>query len=249
MSVEKSISDDNFEFACDDLQVHPPGVHLIRRRILMLSIGTLASTFVCGEAAARQKPEHPLNQRQWDQFIKRFGRAARIIVTTKFPDEEVYLQRIASLIEPISVIPRSKIKASNGVGMEWLHEQFPISLAQFDLKPGAVIPPHDHRNFIGVLRVMRGSVRIRSFELVEHGAHQSRDARFYVRATGDELLRPGGMSTLSRCRANIHEVRAGVEGAQIVDAYTYFSEGSASRFMTIEERPVDEGEKIYAAQW
>jgi hypothetical protein len=65
-------------------------------------------------------------------------------------------------------------------------------------KAHAVVP-HGHHNMVSMHMVLTGSVRARHFDRVDE------DARFLtIRETRDEIQSPGGISTISDQRDNVH---------------------------------------------
>ena len=106
--------------------------------------------------------------------------------------------------------------------MGWSYDELPFAVAQYKLAAGAAIPYHDHRDYNGVLRIVEGTASIRSFEIIGADQRPPNGGTFLIRETRRELLGAGQLSTLSRTRDNIHDIRAGNDGVRLVDFFTFF---------------------------
>mmetsp|Transcript_7349 Transcript_7349/g.23950 ORF Transcript_7349/g.23950 Transcript_7349/m.23950 type:complete len:203 (+) Transcript_7349:42-650(+) len=82
------------------------------------------------------------------------------------------------------------------------------SIGLFVLPPHAVIPLHDHPNMTVLSRLVRGSLRVRSFDWVD-GTRS--------RALPEVLLRAPANTALYPSECNVHEFIAGEEGSAILD--------------------------------
>ncbi len=90
---------------------------------------------------------------------------------------------------------------------------------------------------------------MRSFEVVGADARPPKGKSFDIRETHDGLLFPGRASVLSRSRDNIHDVRAGKEGARLLDFFTFFNPAGQSVFLDVQEKPRDPEKRIFEATW
>ena len=82
------------------------------------------------------------------------------------------------------------------------------AIAGFLLKPGAKIPLHDHPNMTVLSRVVRGSLRVTSFDVGADGKAR-RSISLMTSADGPAALFPSVN--------NVHEFQAGAGGAVVLD--------------------------------
>ena len=82
------------------------------------------------------------------------------------------------------------------------------SIAAFVLKPGAKIPLHDHPNMTVLSKVVRGSLRVTSFDVGADGKAR-RSISLMTSADGPAALFPSV--------DNVHEFQAGAGGAVVLD--------------------------------
>ena len=82
------------------------------------------------------------------------------------------------------------------------------SIAAFVLQPGARIPLHDHPGMTVLSRVVRGSLQVTSFDVGADGKAR-RSSSIMTSADGPAALFPSVN--------NVHEFRAGADGAVVLD--------------------------------
>ena len=82
------------------------------------------------------------------------------------------------------------------------------AIAAFLLKPGAKIPLHDHPNMTVLSRVVRGSLRVTSFDVGADGK---------ARRSSSIMTSADGPAALFPCQDNVHEFQAGADGACVLD--------------------------------
>lgn len=118
---------------------------------------------------------------------------------------------------------------------------------QIHVAPGGAIPLHDHRDFFGAIVCADGEVEIRSFDL----AQGSRDTdEVTVRETSRVWLRPGRFSLLTRTRDNVHEFRAGPQGARVLDLFVWLDRAAHSRTLDWIDDPASQPkDRCYRARW
>jgi hypothetical protein len=165
------------------------------------------------------------------------------------PDEEAYLHALSGLARRLRALPDVVLEPERHYDFAWSYYKLPFAVAQYKLAAGAAIPYHDHRDYNGVLRVVDGTASIRSFEIVGADRRPANGGTFLIRETRRELLGAGQLSTLSRTRDNIHDIRAGKEGLRLLDFFTFFSEDGSSRYLTVDEQPRDPAKRIHEASW
>lgn len=234
------------------------GVVLERRRFLRLSVSALAAwaagrpweAFPGGNA----DPVGPggSGKLAFEEFLARAFPEAERLVGMERPDEEGYLSRLAEWVSRTSPIPETAFKGNKRVKGAVVARKIPLVIYQFRIEPGGAIPYHDHRNYNGILLGVEGELRVRSFEIASRDGENRlppAGATFLIRQTRDARLGPGGISTLTRTRDNIHDVRGGEKGARFLDIFTYFNDQARSRDLAVEEKPRDPVLKTYDASW
>ena len=82
------------------------------------------------------------------------------------------------------------------------------AIAAFSLKPGAKIPLHDHPHMTVLSRVVRGSLHVTSFDVGADGK---------ARRSSSIMTSADGPAALFPCVNNVHEFRAGADGACVLD--------------------------------
>src|SRR5690606_1022495 len=160
-----------------------------------------------------------------------------------------YLVHLSRLIERRRTDPKAYFNLAQPVAMHESLRHLPLVVLQFRLAPGAAIPYHDHRDYNGVLTVIEGAVRSRSFEILGSDPRPPRGPTFQIRETENVMLTKGAQSTLSRTRDNIHDLRAGPEGARFIHFFTFFHRGAHSSYLSVAEQPSDSAKRIFDASW
>ena len=165
---------------------------------------------------------------------------AERLVSARKPNEEMYLSRLASLVY------RLKIPAEG----DELKAKRPLSVVQFKLQGGKGFPWHDHRDYNGLILCTAGEARVRSGDILGDDPRPRKGKSFEIRETANTLLLPGRVSTLTRQRENLHDVRgAGPRGARVLDCFTFFDPGGTSVYLKVDEKPKDAERRIYEASW
>lgn len=232
-------------------QLEPiPGVVLERRKLLWASLGTLAAfTMTPWNAVAGRRVGKAQQAISWDVLVQRAVTLAEGVTQGQNPNEEAYLVELSRLMERAGEIPRASFDLAAPVATYETLRRLPLLIVQFRLAPGAVIPYHDHRDYIGALTVAEGELRIRSFDIVRDHPHWVRDQPFRIRETQNAVLTRGCHSTLSGLRNNIHDLRAGPKGARLIDVYTLRRSTAHSVYLNVAERPKESASRIFDARW
>ena len=207
--------------------------------------GALADTGPGGsfEDAAAGSDLAPLSLTELMALV---GPAAEELVAASDPDDLGFLSYVAELM------PRLQVTLSNQNAQNWdmntLFAQGPVEVFELEMAPGAQIPLHDHRDYIGVLLGMGGEVHCANYTRV--GEPSPPGAEFMLQKTAEEILTPGKASYLGLELHNFHVVTAGDERARLVDLFTFFPGGDGhSYWADLDPEPVDAENAIYRAWW
>ena len=229
------------------------GVVVERRSVLWLSaaaVGLLAG----GPRAQRQDPA-PTPQAgegiDFAQFLEQMYPVAKRMVASGGRDEEAYLLSIAAALSRLrdpSAPLRQTMQAFRKQHAE-SGKRFPLMAVSMQLKPGRGFSHHDHYQYDGVIFGVEGEVRIRNYDFVGEVPAIDSDQTFRIRETRDDLILPGRISTLGRTRENVHDLVAGKQGARVLDVFTFFAKDATSRYLDVEDKPVDAELRLYEAAW
>jgi hypothetical protein len=233
------------------------GVLVERRDVIKISLGALAvwslgwpQLALAEDAGAPKTKSEPDNgELAWDALLKEAIPMAEKLATAPKPNEDAYLFQLAALVARLKPVPDVTFKGDKPVIMVDTYRKLPFIAAQFQIQPGAAIPFHDHRDYIGVLTCVSGEASIRSFDIVGEDRRPPKGKSFEIRETFSGILSPARVSTLSRTRDNIHDVRAGKEAVRLLDFFTFFKKEGYSAYMDVAEKPRDAEKKIYEANW
>lgn len=240
--------------------VERSGVFRLGRRRLMGVSGAAAALVatrgVVPRTASEQDaagtaapPTTELGPLTLDEFKVQAERLAEELVRTKGEQEDAYLHQLASMLCRLSATPSFDRVSDRPFQMKGEHRSANFAIMQIKMKAGAALPFHDHYEYNGVIIGLEGAVRTRSYEMVDGDPRPPADEPFLIRETVDTLLTPGRVSTLSRRRDNIHDLRAGKDGARVLDVFTFFPKRQGSREMIVEPKPIDEAGRVYRARW
>ncbi|MGE4159486.1 MAG: hypothetical protein AB7F75_10385 [Planctomycetota bacterium] len=222
--------------------IQAPLSGVTRREFLVVSAATLGLLLTgCLNHSVKEQPL------TFGEMAMKLDGMARSLVGSAHPDEEAYLQAVEQLVgrlgspTPPDFQGRSPVTSCSGINGN------PLKIVYFKLQPGARIPPHDHRDYNGVVHVMEGSARILSYDIAGKRPADSSEP-LLVRKTREVSAFKGDNSTLTRSRDNIHDIVAGPEGVVFMDVFTFFSEDGHSTYLTIEDKkPGADG--LYRARW
>lgn len=118
---------------------------------------------------------------------------------------------------------------------------------QLHVAPGGRIPLHDHRELFGAIVVASGELEIRSFDIV---AGDASTEQVTLRESNRAWLVPGRFALLTRRRDNVHEFRAGPNGARLLDLFAWLREDSRSHDLAWIDDPTGEpADRCYRARW
>jgi hypothetical protein len=171
------------------------------------------------------------------------------------PGQEAYLHWIASMIVRARAgeIPRAKVgrfgKLEPAVRFGVSYRSKPFFIVEWQLEPGAFLPPHCHPNASVCTLGLEGEARIRNFEVVGQAPEFSSRKTFLVRETHNEIIAPGRINTLSSMRDNIHTFQAGRNGARGIDISTLHGPDVGFSFLEIARVSREAARSIFEAAW
>lgn len=251
----------------DERRQIAPGFSETRRRMFWLPASIAAALVFgrTGKAFANQSTEtKPATRRDvggagplvWDSFVEQcVPVAGELYRDSSAAGQEAYLHWIASMISRTraATIPRAKLgrfgKLEPAVAFGVGYRGRPFFIVEWQLEPGAVLPPHCHPNASVCTVGLEGEARIRNFEIVGSAPEFESRRTFSVRETHNELIGPGRINTLSSHRDNIHTFRAGRSGARGIDISTLHGPDVGFSFVEIETTPKEPEGRIFEAAW
>ena len=251
----------------DSTRESAPGFSETRRRMLWLPASIAASVMldraggVFADELSQEGSMNPLvssadRQLDWASFLKQCAPVAEELhKDSSAAGQEAYLHWIASMIvrTRASEIPRAKVArfgkleppVSFGVG----YRGKPFFIVEWQLEPGARLPPHCHPNASVCTLGLEGEARIRNFEVVGEAPEFASRKTFLVRETHNEVIAPGRINALSSLRDNIHTFQAGKNGARGIDISTYHGPDVGFSFLDIAPTPKETERRIFEAAW
>jgi len=243
-----------------------PGFFETRRRMLLLPMLALPVALGrAGNALANQLSQegsmtgpvpNDTGLLDWESFIKQCVPVAeRLHKDSSASGQEAYLHWLASMIARTrtSNIPKAKLgrfgKLQPQVSFGVSYRGTPFFIVEWELEPGAFLPPHCHPNASVCTAGLEGEARIRNFEIIGQAPEFSSRQSFLVRETHDEIIGRGRINTLSSKRDNIHTFQAGRIGARGIDISTYHGPDVGFSFLDISGKPKDSEGRIFEAAW
>lgn len=225
------------------------GVFVERRHLLQSSLATLLALSLGFPKAASAGREMSTTRLSLDSFVEEVVPMAEALIQSRRAEEENYLLWLSRLAARLRLPAKAGAHSDDEINTASLFYDFPFAIVRLRLKPRAVIAHHDHRDYNGVLRVIRGQVQVRSFAMLGADRNPLRGKTFLIRETNSRHLFPEQCSSLSTTRDNIHCVRAGEEGAELLDFFTFFRKQGQSFYLDVDETPRDAKLRTYEASW
>ena len=251
----------------DSTRVVSPGFSETRRRMLCLPASLAAALILerAGNGFAIDLPSGQIPTRSapnddgrldWPAFLKQCEPIAQELhKDSSASGQEAYLHWIASMIvraRPADV-PRAKVgrfgKLEPAVSFGVFYRGKPFFIVEWQLEPGAFLPPHCHPNASVCTLGLEGEARVRNFEVVEQAPEFSSRKTFLVRETHNEIIAAGRINTLSSKRDNIHTFRAGRNGARGIDISTLHGPDVGFSFLEIAPVSREAERSIFEAAW
>jgi hypothetical protein len=201
-----------------------PGVTIVRRDVLRMSVGALGTLLLGGCATRRLAPGTALPvSTGWDEFVGDLVPRAESLLAQRM-NEEAYvadvvrsLRRVDPALVPTRDLPRHTLYA----------------VTEFDFAAGAGFRHHDHRNYNGVIYVLGGHLHCRNFDVVGADGTPAAGRSLRIRETVSVTGGPGHVSTLTSTRDNVHEIRAADDGARLLDLFTWVGPDPRSVFLDV----------------
>ncbi len=125
-------------------------------------------------------------------------------LTKPGPQIDAHLDRMSAVDDAAQGIQEYR-GAGTYLGIE---EHADYAIAAFVLAPHATIPLHDHPHMTVLSRVVRGSLRVTSFDVGADGK---------ARRSSSIMTSADGPAALFPCQDNVHEFQAGAGGAVVLD--------------------------------
>ena len=180
-----------------------------------------------------------------DELLSLILSDAQTLVQNPQQDESEYLEKVHELLARLeTTLP--DLGVTSGYRLRSLASDGPIEIYEIEMAPGAEIPLHDHRDYIGNLLGWEGSATTTNYTRVEGDVESG---WFLLQESAKIELTHGQRGYLGRSTHNFHVVQAGKNGAKLVDVFTYYPGQGGSRFAELDPDPIDSAKKIYRARW
>jgi hypothetical protein len=240
------------------------GVRLTRRSALRSALAlpawmALATLVAPGRAAVRPAEDDVGRDDEVAAFLETWQKRVTADVEAGATDDDALLHDLLTDVARLDLAtfpPRTKDAFSNGEFTSGpIHGSPTFLVLEFELEPGAPITAHNHVGWSFVSVGVEGEATVRHYEPVGESPDpgSEHDVPFDLREVQRVVLTRGRSSSLTRTRANIHQFRAGPEGARFIDfgvnyatpngGYTSFSK------LAIDEAPTDIARGIHTARW
>lgn len=240
-----------------------PGFSEMRRWILSAPASIAAAVILGRAAVAIGSPSTatPSNsdvgaKLDWASFLKQCEPAARKLhKDVSASGQEAYLHWLASMIMRVRANEIAHAKVGRFGTLEpairfgVFYRGDPFFTVEWQLEPGAFLPPHCHPNASVCTLGLEGEARIRNFEVVGEAPEFSSRQTFLVRETHNEIIAPGRINTLSSKRDNIHTFQAGKTGARGIDISTYHGPNVGFSFLDVSSTAKEPERLIFEAVW
>lgn len=221
-------------------------------------------SFLAGAAAlplARQRPRQAGGRLPLAAIA---AGAAELIATHlgADPDDEAWVHGATALLARLDAPPPDPFAAMTAREQAFLRQHgwtFRRELAvpadgtrpavichQIHVPPDGAIPLHDHRDLFGAIVGVAGECEIRSFDIVD-GGPDSAEVTLQERVRC--WLAPGRFSLLTRRRDNVHEFRAGPQGARLLDLFVWLAPGAGSHDLVRVDDPAGRTDRRHRARW
>lgn len=185
------------------------------------------------------------------EFLQQMHPRAMRFVESGGQREQAYLMSIGELMARLQPPTISEARHSMRSFRKQLSENegFVMWVAMFQIDAGKGFSHHDHRDYNGLIMGVEGEAHIQNFDILGDSLVPPKGETFQIRQTRDDIVLPGGFSSLGTKRDNVHALTAGPEGATVLDVFTYMHSDARSYYMDVDATPRDAERKIYDASW
>jgi predicted metal-dependent enzyme (double-stranded beta helix superfamily) len=210
-------------------------VILMRRECLKLSLGAFAALLTGCVHRSSLFRQAPLT---WEEFVNDLAVRAEDVFARRI-NEETYASSLVKCLrrmDPTLVPPLRELP---------VRKRFTVS--EFVLPSGLGFHHHDHRQYNGVIFVLDGQVRIRSFDIIGTDRTPPPGKEVLISETRSSTFGVSEFSTLTTTRDNIHDVRATIGGCRLLDIFTWMGPAPQSVFLEVQDIPVDANRRVHRA--
>ncbi len=238
-----------------------PGIFEERRAFLWaplsVAVAVLLGRSAAGGRVSREGNAGLMNKRElsFEEFVRESESLAKQMASDSEPWADEHLSRLSELAERLrlSGVPEGKLGAFGNLNppVEFgpIHFAMPLFIIKWRMAPGATLPAHDHTPGNVVTLCLEGECRVRHFEIAGREPDYSSKETFLIRETRNLLLTPGGMSSLTQKRDQIHTFQAGGRGASGIDINVALAGDKKFSFLEFSDSPKDAERRIYEARW
>lgn len=196
------------------------GLTISRRRIIGAGTG-LALVGLLSPSSWLAQEQQAQASSSWTEFLATARERGKKLLADPTTTVDEYLFLLASLASRIDTVPRTDVQAvpwaEPAVKFGMASRGAPFVVIEWQLAPGATLPPHNHPNASVCTIGLEGSAEIDNYEIVGDAPKYDSSASFQVRRTHHQLLLPRRVNTVAPHRDNIHTLRAGSSGARGID--------------------------------
>jgi hypothetical protein len=165
-----------------------------------------------------------LKQTEWQQKVEELFARVDVPDFLRWIDFD-RLTRTAKLVDKGELSLRAPFPAVEGLPKELV-----FGKQIFGLKKGRSVIPHGHNNMATAFLILKGDLRGRHYDRVEDGKEH-----MIIKPTIDRTFQPGGCSTVSDYKDNVHWFTALTEPAFIFNIHV----------MNVNEKPRGKTGRIY----
>jgi predicted metal-dependent enzyme (double-stranded beta helix superfamily) len=222
---------------------HDARMHITRRHLVTATTATALTGFFAPQLLAAPSSK-------WEEFLAEARERGRKLLEQDGVPVDEYLWLIASLASRIDAVaptqmqevPWTKPPVSFGLASKGA----PFVVIEWQLAPGAVLPPHNHPNASVCTIGLDGEAIVENYELAGAvPAYESKEL-FRVRRTHQETIAARRVNTVAPERDNIHTFKAGPKGARGIDITSMHGAMAPFSYLKIEEAV---NETTFAARW
>jgi predicted metal-dependent enzyme (double-stranded beta helix superfamily) len=218
-------------------------MHITRRHLVTATTATALTGLFAPRLLAT-----PSNK--WEEFLAEAReRGKKVLEQDGVPVDE-YLWLLASLASRIDAVPSTQMQevpwTKPPVSFGMASKGSPFIVLEWQLAPGAVLPPHNHPNASVCTVGLDGEAIVENYEVSGAApAYESKDL-FRVRRTHQEVIAAKRVNTVAPHRDNIHTFRGGAKGARGIDITSMHGAMGPFSYLKIEDAV---NETTFNARW